>query len=141
MDERNNLNRELVEHCAKAAKKDFGIYASAAAPDDVLWQAISATVIHESVKFLKNGNPLRSELAQHKAADGGDYHRGYEDGYVDAVKRSDDLLCAAGDDLTIRSCRQTILGQIGVPFDSKHLSPEPRWGERRPFKNFREGAA
>lgn len=61
-DRRNGLNQELVEHCAKAAQKDFGTYGMSGMQPDILWQAVAATVIHEAVLFLKAGNPLREFL-------------------------------------------------------------------------------
>ena len=60
---RNDLNQELVEHCAKAAQKDFGTYGMTGMKPDILWQAVAATVIHEAVLFLKAGNPLNELLA------------------------------------------------------------------------------
>ncbi len=61
---RNDLNQELVAHCAKAAQKDFGTYGMAGMQPDILWQAVAATVIHEAVLWLKAGHPLNDLLAE-----------------------------------------------------------------------------
>ena len=68
-DERNNLNQELVEHCAKAAQKDFGTYGMTGMQPDILWQAVAATVIHEAVLFLKSRRPVGRALLDDDHAD------------------------------------------------------------------------
>lgn len=65
---RNDLNQALVEHCAKAAQKDFGAYGMAGMQPDILWQAVAATVIHEAVLFLKAGNPLNELLNKRQSS-------------------------------------------------------------------------
>lgn len=42
----------------------------------------------------------------------------YWKGYADAIKQADAVLCAKGDDVTIRGCRQAILALIKEPFDT-----------------------
>jgi hypothetical protein len=52
-DERNELNEALVTHCGAKAQAEFALMAGAAAPNDVLWQAIAATVIIEAWNFIR----------------------------------------------------------------------------------------
>lgn len=53
-DERNALNEALVKHCGAKAQAEFALMAMASSPNDVLWQAIAATVIDEALRFLRD---------------------------------------------------------------------------------------
>ena len=56
--DRSYLNEEMVERGAIKAREIFVQHASAGQANDVLWQIIAATVILETVRFMRGGGNI-----------------------------------------------------------------------------------